>query len=95
MKQRKIALALILLLCASALLSGALLILHAEHICQSATCSVCMMLTRNSATFLCFMLACAGIGLIANGDKRYLNSAQENRLISDWTLVRRKIRMQN
>ncbi len=95
MKQRKIAIALILLLCITALLSGTHLILHTGDHSHPATCLVCAMLARNTETYLCLVLAVAGIGLIGSSDKNDLNSEKENRLISDWTLVHRKIRMQN
>ena len=95
MTKRKLALALTLFLCLSALLSGALLILHTDHACQSAVCSVCLMLARNTETFLCLFTALAVFGLIGNSEKIILNSTVGNRLASDGTLVHRKVKLQN
>lgn len=95
MKQRRIALALILLLCLSALLSGALLILHSNHLCHQNTCSVCMMLVRSSETFMYFAFALAGIGMIVDSGMRNANASRENRFSSDGTLVRLKVKLQN
>ena len=95
MKQRRIAAALILLLCATALLSGALLILHSGHDCHQATCPVCTILTRNTESFLCLLLACIGMGLLFDVSKYRLLCISENRVVPDWTLVHRKVKLQD
>jgi len=95
MKQRRIALALILLLCATALLSGTLLVLHADHACHPASCPVCMNLARDTDSFLCLMAAFAGMGLFLSLHRQSLYPSAENRYVPDWTLVRRKVKLQD
>ena len=95
MKQRRIAAAMILLLCVTALLSGALLILHTGHDCHQATCPVCTILTRNTESFLCLLPACMGMGLLFDVGKYRLLCISENRLVPDWTLVHRKVKLQD
>ena len=95
MKQRRFALALALFLCAAALLSGTLLVLHAEHGCRAASCSVCAGLSRNDESFLCLMTAFAGAGLMIALSKHCLCALAENRYVPDWTLVRRKVKLQD
>ena len=95
MKQRRIAAALILLLCATALLSGALLILYSGHECHQATCPVCTVLTRNTESFLCLLLACIGMGLPFDVNKNRLLFISENRVVPEWTLVHRKVKLQD
>ncbi len=95
MKRRKIAWMLILLLCAMALLSGALLILYADHECRQVTCPVCIILARNTESFLSLLIASASIGLLGGLDKYCVYMSPENRFIPDWTLVRRKVKLQD
>ena len=95
MKQRSIAAALILLLCVTALLSGALLILHSGHECHQATCPVCTILTRNTEFFLCLLFACIGTGLLFDVGKYRLLFIAENRVVPEWTLVHRKVKLQD
>jgi len=95
MKQRRIAAALILILCAAALLSGALLILHSGHDCHQATCPVCMILTRSTESFLCLLLACIGTELFLDVGQYHLLCISENRFVPDWTLVHRKVKLQD
>lgn len=95
MKQRRIAAVMILLLCVTALLSGALLILHTGHDCHQATCPVCTILTRNTESFLCLLLAYMGIGLFFDVSKYRLLCISENWVVPDWTLVHRKVKLQD
>ena len=95
MKQRRIALTLILLLCLTALLSGAHLILHSGDHSHPTACLVCAMLAQNADAFLCLLLAFTGIGLIERPNKRDPNASQENQRLSDRTLVHQKVKLQN
>lgn len=95
MKQRRFAFALALFLCAAALLSGALLVLHADHSCHPASCTVCTNLARDAESFLCLMAAFAGMGLLIALNKHCLCASAENRYVPDWTLVRRKVKLQD
>ena len=95
MKQRRIAAALILLLCVTALLSGALLILHSGHECHPATCLVCTVLTRSTETLSCLLFLCMGIGLLFDAGKYRLLCISENRVVPGWTLVHRKVKLQD
>lgn len=93
MKHRKIVLALIVLMCIAALLSGTLLALHADHECHQTACHVCMLLAQNAKTFLCAAAACAVIGLLGNLIQFCLYGFNESRYVPDWTLVRRKVEL--
>ena len=95
MKQRRIATALVLLFCATALLSGALLILHTGHDCHQVICPICTMLTRNTESFLCLLLTCVGMCYLFDVGKYRLLYVSENRFVPDWTLVRRKVKLQD
>lgn len=94
MKQRRIAVVLIVLLCAMALLSGVFLILHMEHDCQKTDCSVCMMLSQTSEVFLYLLVLLAG-NILHGGLKEYgVRALQENPLVPD-SPVRRKVKLQD
>ena len=95
MKQRRMATALILLMIASALLSGALLILYSGHECHHAYCPVCTILDRSTDTFLCLLLVCMGMGLLFDVGKYRLLCISENRVVPGWTLVHRKVKLQD
>ena len=95
MKQRRIAIALVFFLCAAALLSGTLLVLHTDHECHQETCTLCMILARNTETFLCLLIAFAGMGLLGGQGKHCLDAPRGNRFIPDWTLVCRKVKLQD
>ena len=95
MKQRRMAQALVLLLCVSAFLSGALLILHSGHDCHQAACPVCAIWTRGTESFLCLLFACTGMGLVSCAAKYRLLFTSENRFSSDGTLVHRKVKLLN
>jgi len=93
MKHRRIMLALIVLLCIVALLSGTLLALHADHECHQTACHVCMLLAQSAKTCLYAAVACLSIGLLENLIQRCLCGFNESRYIPDWTLVRRKVKL--
>jgi len=87
--------ALAVLLCGVLLLSGTLLVLHADHACHPASCPVCMNLARDTDSFLCLMAAFAGMGLFLSLHRQSLYPSAENRYVPDWTLVRRKVKLQD
>ena len=95
MKNRKIAWTLILLLCATTLLSGTLLILHADHGCHQTACPICTALARSVETFLRAAAMLASIGLYIDVSCKFGFEAPENRFVPDWTPVRRKVKLQN
>lgn len=95
MKQRKIAIALVILLCASVLLSGTLLILHTGHECHRASCPVCAALARSMEAILGLLAALMVLGLFTNPNRRCLCVSPENRFVPDWTPVRRKVKLQD
>ena len=93
MKQRIIALVLILLVCATALLTSPHLILHADPECHQTACPVCKMLVQNDEGFICLLAALVGAGLFSIPDQHFLHASPENRFVPDWTLVRRKVKL--
>ena len=95
MKNRKTAWLLVMLLCVTVVLSGTLLVLHADHACHPASCPVCMNLARDTDSFLCLMAAFAGMGLFLSLHRQSLYPSAENRYVPDWTLVRRKVKLQD
>lgn len=95
MKQRGIAFTLTLLLIATALLSGALLILHPSHECHQAACPVCALLERGAESFLCLLIGFAGLGLLSEAGRRCLCLSPENRFLPDRTPVRLKVKLQD
>ena len=95
MNNRKIAWALILLLCATALFSGTLLILHAGHSCHQTTCPICIVLTHSDETLLYAAAMLYSIGLCIDAGAKFSFDLSENRVVSDWTPVRRKVKLQD
>lgn len=95
MKQRRIAISLLVLLCATALLSGSLLILHAEHQCNQDTCLVCAILEHNAEFSLSLLLVFASIGFLEKTEKRWMYAFSENLFMPDWTPVRQKVKLQD
>ena len=92
MRQRKIVSALILMLCATVFLSGTLLILHTEHECHHAECSICMALQREEiALYIIAMLVVGSLALSTSGGA----VLWEDRYLPDWTPVRRKVKLLN
>lgn len=94
MKRRKLARALILLLCIAVLLSGTLLILHTRHnhIHRVAECSICMALERRAEASLCSLSMLTLFGLIGSLSLCAFGLG-ENRFLPDWTPVRRKVKL--
>lgn len=95
MKQRRVAIALILLLCATALLTGTLLILHADHVCHQIVCPICAILTRDTDPFMCLFIAFAGAGLLSASNMHYFYSPAEDQFVPVWTPIRRKVKLQD
>lgn len=93
MKNRRIAWLLILLLCATAVLSGTLLILHADHSCHQTACPICTALTRSFESFLRAAAALALISLYTDLSRSFGFGLSENRFVPDWTPVRRKVKL--
>lgn len=92
MKQRRIAWALLLLMCASALLSGALLILYGHHECLHEACTVCAVLEKSRQAELMALALLTAVCLM-----RMLRTGSvapaENQFIPDWTPVQLKVKM--
>ena len=95
MKNRKIAWLLLLLLCATALLSGTLLILHADHVCHQTACPICTALTQSFESFLCLTAVTVTTGLYRDVSRSFGFGSPESRFIPDWTPVRRKVKLLN
>jgi len=95
MKRGKRTAALAWFMCAVMLVFGTLLVLHADHACHPASCPVCMNLARDTDSFLCLMAAFAGMGLFLSLHRQSLYPSAENRYVPDWTLVRRKVKLQD
>ncbi|MCI6374620.1 MAG: hypothetical protein MR821_04940 [Clostridiales bacterium] len=93
MKRRRIAWALILLLCAAALLSGSLLVLHTGRGCHASACPICMMLARRAGQLPFLLIAFAGAGLFGKLYRGRLYALPENQSVPDWTPVRRKVKL--
>lgn len=94
MKRRRLARALIMLLCIAVLLSGTLLILHTrhDHMHRVAECPVCMALERRAEASLCILSMLAIFGMIGSLALCGFNLG-ENRFLPDWTPVRRKVKL--
>ena len=93
MTRRKIALSMVLLLCAAVFLSGTLLILHPDHECCQTTCAVCTALERRSE-ILCLLAAVLSGGLLVMLYQRAPLQG-ENQFLPDWTPVRGKVKLLN
>ena len=93
MKNRKIAWLLAMLLCVAVVLSGTLLILHADHECSQTACPVCMVLMRSDESFLCAVAMMAATGLCVDICHGFGFDPPENRFVPEWTPVRRKVKL--
>lgn len=92
MKHSKITVIVALLLCALLLLSGTLLVLHADHTCTGSTCAICPILARCMEIMLCAaVLSVGNFMCIAESGRRYAPS--ENRFEVEWTPVRQKVKL--
>ncbi|MBQ8313777.1 MAG: hypothetical protein IJX84_11325 [Clostridia bacterium] len=94
MKHRRIAFALALLLGATALLSGTLLILHDGHECHQTACPLCTGLIQG-LELLRMLAILAGVGLLISMRSLASSCLSENRYLPDWTPVRRKVKLLN
>ena len=93
MKLRRIAVVLIVLLCASALLTGTLLILHGDHTCHESTCTICMAMAQRMEHILGALAILTAFGLLGDLTLWRLGLPAENRYVPGWTLVQRKVKL--
>lgn len=95
MKRNKLTMAIVLLLGVAWLLSGTLLVLHADHTCQETTCPICLILARSVETFLLAIAVLVAAGLLADMSAGRCYGPPENRFVPEWTLVQRKVKLLN
>lgn len=95
MNRRILAALLAVLLCMTALLSGALLILHKDHGCINEACAVCMLLERGAEILQGLFLVCLAVSATVRNENGCLFASLENQRLPDWTPVRRKVKMQD
>ena len=95
MKHNKGTAALALLMCAAFLLSGTLLVLHADHACHECTCAICPILARCMEIFLGVLAVFAATGFLGDIGIGRCYGPPENRTVPEWTLVQRKVKLLN
>ena len=96
MTRRRIALSILLVLCAAVFVSGTLLILHPAHDCPQAVCPVCMALARRTEMECCLLAALSAGGMLLLLSRvEPLPLHAENQFLTDWTPVRKKVKLLN
>lgn len=95
MKQGKWKAVLAWIMCAAFLLSGTLLVLHADHACRESACTVCPILVRCMEIFLCVLAVFAAMGFSGDTGIGRCYGPPENRTVPEWTLVQRKVKLLN
>lgn len=95
MKHSKWAATLAIVLCAAALLSGTLLVLHADHACCGDSCRICPVLARCLDVILGMIAVISLTGILTSTGAGRQFRFLENRFVPDWTLVRLKVKLLN
>ena len=95
MKRSKWIAALVWLLCAAVLLSGALLVFHAGHACHDQACVLCPILEHCKMALLGVLAIAAAASLWMREGAPSPSTPKENRFDPEWTLVRRKVKLLN
>lgn len=95
MKRNALTMAIVLLLGITWLLSGTLLVLHADHTCQDMTCPICTIIARSAESFLLAITILVTAGLLTDMSAGHCYGPPENRFVPEWTLVQRKVKLLN
>ena len=95
MKHSQWTIALAVLLCAVSLLSGTLLVLHADHVCCESACTVCPILARCMEIFLGVLAVFAAGSFLGDVGIGCCYGPPESRFVPEWTLVQRKVKLLN
>lgn len=95
MNCRRVSGALALMMILLTVISGTLLVLHAEHDCHEAKCPTCMVLARTVENLLSLTALAGSAWLFMIAVSSGNAAPPEDRLMPVWTPVRRKVKLLN